>query len=203
MNIASHFTGPFAYLAVLVAAIVEGEVLFVTAAALVSQGHLNPIGVAVAGALGATLGDQGWFYLFRGRLRGWLERYPKLRRRALPLVTRVRRHDSLTVVAIRFSPGLRIALSVACAYAEVSAWKFSILSTLTACIWAVGLLSLVAWAGPRFLPGVGISGWWSALVPALLIVILARGLGKIERHELLDRPDNDAAGDASNRNNQG
>jgi membrane protein DedA with SNARE-associated domain len=185
MNLASHFAGPFAYLAVLVAAIVEGEVLFVTAATLVSQGHLNPVGVAVAGALGATIGDQGWFYLFRGRLRRWLERYPQLRRRAMPLVKKVRRHDSLTVLAIRFSPGIRIALSVACAYADVAAWKFSILSTVTACVWSVGLLTLVAWVGPRFLPGVGISGWWSALVPAILIVILARGLGKVERDELL------------------
>jgi membrane protein DedA with SNARE-associated domain len=178
------FTGPLAYLAVLVAAVVEGEVLFVTAAALVAQGHLNPVGVAIAGAVGAAMGDQGWFYIFRGRLRRWMERYPRLRRRAMPLVARVRRHDILTVLAVRFSPGLRIALAVACAYADVGAWKFSILNSLTAVAWSVGLLSLVAWVGPRWLPGFGISGWWSALIPAVLIVILSRGFGRFERHEL-------------------
>ena len=63
------------YVAILLAAVVEGEVAYVAAATLVGQGHLNPLGVLLAGTAGAALGDQLYFYLLRGRLRRWLDRY--------------------------------------------------------------------------------------------------------------------------------
>jgi len=75
-----------------------------------------------------------------------------------------------------------IALAAACAYADVPALKFSLLDSISSVIWATGLLVLVAYAGPSWLPGVGISGWWSALIPAVLIVIIARTLGRAEKH---------------------
>ena len=54
-------SGGLPYAAVLVAAIIEGEIAYIGAAALVAQGQLNPFGVLVAGALGAATGDQAYF----------------------------------------------------------------------------------------------------------------------------------------------
>jgi len=136
----------------------------------------------VAGAIGAALGDQFYFYVLRGRLRRWLDRFPSIARRGHALVERVRARETVTVLLLRFSPGLRIALAAACAYADVPALKFSLLDSISSVIWATGLLVLVAYAGPSWLPGVGISGWWSALIPAVLIVIIARTLGRAEKH---------------------
>src|SRR5262249_40408885 len=150
-------TDALAYLAILIGTIIEGEVVLITAAVLVSQGQINPVGVAIAGAAGATLGDQAYFYALRGRLRRWLDRYPAIRARGVALTRRVRQHESLTVLSIRFSPGLRIALAAACAFAEVPRLKFSVLSAISATIWASGLVLLVAVAGPRWLPGLGVS----------------------------------------------
>lgn len=180
-------TGAAAYGAVFIAAIVEGEILFVTASALVSQGKLEAIPVVIAGALGATVGDQFAFYALRGRLRRWLDRSPTIARRGARLVSRVKRNEWLAVVAIRFSPGLRIALAAACAYVGVAPATFSLLSVLSCFAWAGLLLTLVAYAGPKWLPGVGISGWWAALIPALLLVVLFRVLGKAEE-EAIDKP---------------
>jgi membrane-associated protein len=177
------------YFGILVAAIVEGEVSFVAAAAAVSQGKLNPIGVIVAGAIGAATGDQFYFYLLRGRLTRWLDRYPSIARRGQALASRVRKHDTFMTFIIRFAPGLRIALAAACAYAGVKPLKFSLLNGLAAVLWATGLMTLVAWAGPTFLPRLGISGWWSALVPALIIVIVFRVVGRMERQAIEDQPD--------------
>ncbi len=50
--------GLIAYVVVFFAAMLEGEIVFVSAAALVSRGQLDPAGVALAGALGAAVGDQ-------------------------------------------------------------------------------------------------------------------------------------------------
>jgi len=64
--------GPLAYAAVYVAAMVEGEIVFVAAAVLVAAGKLNPLAVVIVGALGAATGDQLWFYALRGRVTGVL-----------------------------------------------------------------------------------------------------------------------------------
>jgi membrane protein DedA with SNARE-associated domain len=88
------------------------------------------------------------------------------------------------VFAIRFAPGLRIALAAACAYANVAPLRFSLLNSLAAIVWATGLLVIVAWAGPALLSKLGLSGWWGAVVPALIIVVLARLLGRAERRTL-------------------
>ena len=66
----------------------------------------------------------------------------------------------------------RIAMAAACAYAGVPPLKFSLLNATSAMAWAASLLILVAYAGPAWLPGVGISGWWSALLPATVIVVV-------------------------------
>src|SRR3954471_20399213 len=68
------FTGPLAYAVIYVAAIIEGEIVFIGAAVLVAAGRLNPVGVMIAGALGAATGDQVFFYALRGRIAGWLTR---------------------------------------------------------------------------------------------------------------------------------
>lgn len=176
--------GAAAYAAILIAASIEGEIVFVAASALVSQGRLNPIAVALAGAVGASLGDQFYFYALRGRLSRWLDRYPAIARRGARLTRRVRRHETLTILALRFSPGLRIALAAACAYAGVSPIKFSALNIVSSLAWATSLLALVAWFGPSFLTGLGVSGWWAAAIPAVLIVVLVRWLARHEKEEV-------------------
>ena len=170
------------YVGITIAAALEGEITFVGAAALVSQGMLDPLAVIAAGAIGAALGDQFYFYVFRGpfgALRGgplsrWLGRKPALAARGAQLVELVRRHDTAMVLAIRFAPGLRIALAAACAYAGVRPLKLSVLNGLASVVWAVLMLWLVAYLGPAMLQRVGIGGWLGTLLPAA--AILAAGL---------------------------
>jgi len=183
-------TGPLAavapYVGLFTAAMIEGEVAYVIAATLVGRGYLDPIGVVIAGAAGASAGDQFYFYLLRGRLRCWLDRFEAVARRGRRLVAAVQRHQVPAVLLIRFAPGLRIALAAACAYSGVSPVRFTILNFISAVCWAVGLLVIIAWLGPTYLASLGISGWWGALVPALVIVAAFRLLGRMERDVLED-----------------
>src|SRR6476661_10282966 len=152
------------YVGIFVAAIVEGEVAYVAACALIASGHLSPLPVIVAGSAGAAIGDQAFFFLFRKRLHRWVERFPSLERKTQPLVAHVQRHATLMVLLIRFAPGLRIALAAACAYVDMPPLRFAILNGVTAVIWAVGLMVLVAWAGPAALQHFGLDGWVAALL---------------------------------------
>jgi membrane protein DedA with SNARE-associated domain len=172
------------YYGVLIAAILEGEIAYIAAAALVAQGQLNPVGVFLSGAVGAAIGDQAYFYAFRGRLPRWLARYPSLQQRAAPLVGRVRRHDSLMVLLIRFAPGLRIAIAAACTWVDVSPLKFSVLNLLSSFVWAFALLALVGWFGPTYLAQYGLGGWKGALVIGLAVFGLLKVFGSYERRAM-------------------
>lgn len=176
--------GPLVYIGILLAAAIEGEIAYVAAATLVAHGALDAIGVIAAGTLGAAAGDQFYFYLLRGRLARWVARFPKIARRAEPLIVHVRRRQAAMVLLIRFAPGLRIALAAACAYVGVSAIRFSMLNLLAAFLWAVILLLLIAWVGPTYLSAVGISGWKAALVTGLIVVIVLHLAGRAERRAM-------------------
>jgi membrane protein DedA with SNARE-associated domain len=182
------FSSALTYSGILLAAIVEGEIAYIGAAALVAQGQLNPLGVLTAGTIGAAIGDQAFFYLFRGRLPRWVGRYPSLEQKTRPLVNRVRRHDSLMVLLIRFAPGMRIALAAACAWVDVSPLKFSVLNLISALAWAIALLVLVGWLGPTFLARYGLGGWKGALLIGAVVFGLFRVLGSYERRAM-ERPE--------------
>lgn len=172
------------YCGIALAAIVEGEFAYIGAATLVAAGRLHPFAVLVAGALGAAIGDQFYFYLFRGRVPRWLARYPSLERKTAPLVGRVRRHASLMVLLIRFAPGLRIALAAACAAADVPPRIVSSLNLLASFVWAAAVLVLVAWLGPMYLARFGLAGWPGALVAGLVVLVVFRVLGSYERRAI-------------------
>lgn len=172
------------YAGILVAAAVEGEIAYIGAAALVAQGQLNAAAVLLSGALGAAIGDQAFFYAFRGRLPRWMARYPSLQQKAAPLVERVRRHDALMVLLVRFSPGLRVAITAACAWAEVPALKFSMLNLLSALAWSFVLLVLVGWLGPAVLAQYGLAGWQGALLAGFVVLGTMKLLGAYERRAM-------------------
>jgi membrane protein DedA with SNARE-associated domain len=174
------------YAGIMVAAIVEGEVAYVAACALVAAGRLDAVGVVLAGAAGATVGDQAYFYLFRGRLARFMARFPALERRTAPLVGLVRRRATAMVLLIRFAPGLRVAIAAACAYVDVPPLRFSILNSVTAVIWAVALLAVVAWAGPAGLARFGVGGWKGALVVGLVVLAVFKILARYERVAVSD-----------------
>lgn len=172
------------YGGVLLAAIVEGEAAYIGACVLVAQGQLSALAVLVSGAIGAAIGDQAFFYLFRGRLPRWVARYPRLEQQSRPLLSHVRRHASLMVLLIRFAPGLRVALAAACAWVDVPPLKFSVLNVLSAFTWAIALLLLVGWLGPTLLGTYGLGGWKGGLLIGLAMLALFRWLSSFERRVL-------------------
>jgi membrane protein DedA with SNARE-associated domain len=175
------WSGPLAYLAVFVATVVEGEVVFVAASVLVHAGRLNGAGVFTAAALGGSLGDQAYFYALRGRLRRWLQRFPWLAARGEAVIGHVRAHGSAAALLCRFLPGLRVAIPAACAWAEVPAVTFTTLSLVSSLAWAAVVMALVAWLGPASLEELGAHGWWVPLLPAAVVLAGSVWLGRRTR----------------------
>jgi membrane protein DedA with SNARE-associated domain len=166
-----------AYLPIFFFAILEGEIYYIAMCVAASAGKLRWEGVLIAGALGGSAGDQLWFYLLRGHIH-WLDRYPWLARRRNAVVDRVKANQTLMVLISRFPPGLRVAIPVACAYAGVRPLRFTALNLVSAFAWAGSIMLVVAKLGPNALRAIGLEGWWAAVVPAVLVLVFFRWLGR-------------------------
>ena len=167
------------YLIIVAFAILEGEIYYSKVCADAMAGTLNWAGVWCAGAIGGSLGDQVWFYLLRGRIH-WLDRFPKLARYREAVSARVHSHETLMVLAGRFLPGLRTAIPVACAYANMRPLKFSVLNLISGFAWA-GAIMLFVKLGSTTLSAFGLNAWWGPLIPAVFVVLFFRWLSLPKR----------------------
>ncbi len=140
------------YLGILVAAAIEGEVVYVSAAVAASLGKLDALGVLLSGSVGGWAGDQFWFYAARGPLSNWLNRFENVSRRRRAVQNRMHRHATKLILGVRFLPGLRIAIPIACAYSGVTAVRFSGLSFISALAWANAIMFMIVELGLHHSP---------------------------------------------------
>jgi membrane protein DedA with SNARE-associated domain len=166
------------YVGIVTAAAVEGEVVYVSAVVLATLGKLNPFAVLLSGSIGGWAGDQFWFYAARGRLSSWLNKFDQLARRRKAIQKRMEHHSKKLILAVRFLPGLRIAIPLACAYSGVGAFLFSGLSFISALGWAGAIMLVINLMGPASLASLGVKAWWAPAIPAVLIVLFFRWLSR-------------------------
>ena len=84
------------------------------------------------------------------------------------------------ILAGRFLPGLRTAIPIACAYADVRPLKFSALNFISGFAWAGSILLFVK-LGSNALNASGVDAWWGPLIPAVLVVLYFRWLSRPAR----------------------
>lgn len=167
------------YLSIYIAAIIEGEIYYSKVCADAMVGKLFWAGVLVAGALGGATGDQLWFYILRGHIH-WLDRYPRLAKYRESVSARVHSHETAIILVSRFLPGLRTAIPIACAYADVHALKFSSLNLISAFAWASAIMLFVK-TGSRTLAAFGLTAWWGPFIPAVIVILFFRWLARPAR----------------------
>jgi membrane protein DedA with SNARE-associated domain len=178
----------YPYIGILTAAAVEGEVVYAGAVVLATLGRLDPMAVLLSGSVGGWAGDQFWFYAARGRLSSWLNKFEKMAHRRRAIESRMRRHATKFILSIRFLPGLRIAIPLACAYSGISAPRFSGLSFLSALAWASAIMFTIHSIGPTSLSALGVRAWWAPAIPAVIVVWFFRWLSRAGVKENSDEP---------------
>ena len=96
------------------------------------------------------------------------------------MIAHVHAHEALMVLSGRFLPGLRTAIPVACAYANVHPLKFSVLNLVSGFGWA-GAIMLFVKLGSNALSAFGLNAWWGPLIPALFVILFFRWLSLPKR----------------------
>jgi len=167
------------YLAIYIAAIIEGEIYYSKACADAVNGRLLWPLVLTMGALGGSTGDQLWFYVLRGRIH-WLDRFPRLARYRDAVMHQVHRNETGLVLISRFLPGLRTAIPIACAYADMNPFKFSALNLISSFAWAATIMAFVK-GGSSTLNAFGLNAWWGPFLPAIAVILFFRWLSRPRR----------------------
>ena len=143
MDDVHQFISTYGYIAVLIGTFFEGETLLLIAGFMTWQAHgdaspalLMPLVITCAG-IGATAGDQLYFYLGRYRREWVFRRFPKLRMKAARIFGWVERYPHLVIIGSRFVYGFRIATPVVLGTSHIPAWRYSVFNVIGAGIWAL------------------------------------------------------------------
>ena len=132
----------FGYPAVVVGTFFEGEIILILAGFAAHRGYLDLPLVILAAFIGSLLGDQLYFFLGRWRGHAVLNKHPDWKDRIVRFRRLMARHDILIILVFRFLYGLRTVAPFAIGLSDIPIWKFIILNSISAGIWAVtvGLL---------------------------------------------------------------
>ena len=136
----------YGYLAVFGGTLLEGEAILLLAGYAAHEGYLSIGWVIAVACVGATLGDQIFFFIGRRFGARLLERFPGLQARVERVNARIVRNDGWIIISLRFAYGLRIAGPIALGLSTLSARRFLVFNALGALLWA----PLIAGAGYLF-----------------------------------------------------
>lgn len=182
------FLGAHPYAATFAATVIDatglpfpGRVLLVVAGAWAAQSGSDLLGVTLAGALGALVGDNAWYLIGRlggKRALGLYCRLSPVSRRCVRTTTNYyRKYGALTIIIGRFVAGVRILTSPLAGSGVISYPRFLAFDVVGALLWA-GLFVGLGWVlGVQGAAAVESLGWVSALLLVVALGALAGVVG--------------------------
>ncbi|SBV99597.1 conserved membrane hypothetical protein [uncultured delta proteobacterium] len=126
----------YGYIALAAGAFLEGEFIVILAGLLAHQGYLSPVPAALCAFGGSLASDQLMFYLGRWKGNAVLHRFPRLERNAPKARELLDRYETPLILGFRFVYGIRNVTPVLLGMGRVNHWKFLVLNTVSAGIWA-------------------------------------------------------------------
>lgn len=135
-----------AYLSIFAGAVLEGELVYISAIQAAQAGYVDLYGAIAAFFLGTFCTD--WFYFLTGRKQGrrYLERNEKLQIKAARIDYLIERYGTLLLLSYRFIYGFRIVLPLLFGASKLSSRRFLLFSLLSTIIW----VSVYGWIGYYF-----------------------------------------------------
>jgi membrane protein DedA with SNARE-associated domain len=160
------------YLGAYLGAILEGEILFLTAVQMATLGYLNFWGVLIAVFLGTLSAD--WLFYWAGRSQGkkYIQRFPRLQPRFERMDRRLQRFDSFFLFTYRFMYGFRIVLPVLFGVRGIAPWRFGLFSLVATSAWVALFGTLGYYFTDRIMGRIKIVQEYSWVGVILVIVLV-------------------------------
>ncbi|MDR0418413.1 MAG: DedA family protein [Puniceicoccales bacterium] len=137
MSSFSEFVKDWGYWAVFLGAIVEGEVVILTASALASYQYLSIYYVFLISFLTTVIVDQGLFWVGHRMGTEWItKKFKKVAKVRDKVFNLLHKMDALFIFSFRFIYGIRMASPLIIGSARVNPYRFALYNTLSGMAWA-------------------------------------------------------------------
>lgn len=159
-----------------------GETVIVTGGTLASTGSLSLVGVILAGAAGAVIGDSGAYWLGRAGGEGIRRFFGRVagRDRVIAAERMVQRRGPALVFVGRFLPGIRLAINLSCGAGQMDYKRFVVFDALGAMVWSTQAAVLGYVFGKSFED----RPWIGLLIALGVAVVVAGGVALRERKHI-------------------
>lgn len=195
MEWAQHFVEQYGYWAVFIWTFIEGESVFVAAAALSAAGILHPGGVIVSAAAGAYAGHL--FYFSLGRWRGMeiINAFPFLRRHYPKANHILDKYAHWSIFIFQYLYGTRIVAAILFGCSTIGTLRFLLLQLVNCLSWSLVIYTVghvLGLAGMAILHRFGVVGLITAAALAGgvgLVAYFRYGHHHVSRHLNRNRDD--------------
>ena len=176
MEWAQQFVEQYGYWAVFAWTFIEGETVFIAAAALAAAGMLEPWKVIVVAACGAYIGHIVFFILGRWKGLEIIQSSPSLRRHYPRANMVLDRYAHWSIFIFQYLYGTRLVAAILFGCSSISFLRFALLQVINCITWAIIIYAvghLLGMAGMAILHRFGLIGLIVVLAIALLVGIWA------------------------------
>ncbi len=174
MEWAQQFVEQYGYWAVFIWTFIEGESVFIAAAALAAAGLMTPWKVIVVAASGAYVGHIVFFMLGRWRGMRIINAIPTLKRHYPKANLVLDRYALWSIFIFQYLYGTRLVAAIMFGCSSIGFLRFAMIQIINCLIWALVIYSighLLGMAGVAILHRFGIEGLIIVIAVALIIAI--------------------------------
>jgi len=174
MEWAQQFVEQYGYWAVFAWTFIEGETVFIAAAALAAAGLLEPWKVIVVAACGAYVGHLAFFAVGRWRGMAIIDAVPVLRRHYPKANMVLDKYAHWSVFIFQYLYGTRLVAAILFGCSSIGFGRFALLQIINCITWAVVIYTvghLLGMAGMAIIHRFGIVGLIVCLSIAAIIGI--------------------------------
>ena len=153
---------------------------------LIAEGNLTLLAALLGISFGILMGDVVLYGMGRfaaGFVVRWQLVHPAMVARAS---TWYARNLLIAIMLARGIPGLRVPVFVAAGILHMPFWRLVLTDLISAALWTLAILSVIAALGERFLPVFGEYKWYAAAAFLAVIVLVNTGIARHARKTAAD-----------------
>jgi len=188
MEWAQHFVEQYGYWAVFAWTFIEGESVFIAAAALAGAGLMTPWKVIAVAAVGAYVGHLFFFAMGRWRGMAIINALPFLKRHYVKANAVLDRYAHWSIFIFQYLYGTRMIAAIMFGSSTISFVRFALLQVINCLTWALVIYTvghLLGMAGLAILHRFGIIGLGFVLLAAAVMggwIYVRYGHHHVRRH---------------------